>query len=119
MTVSLSSAEVEYRSLRRLVAELSWLIRLLYELNITSITPILGKCDNLAAIYIARNPAFHERTKHIEIDCHFVRQKLLDGLINLSHVPTKLQLADILTKPLTGQVHHSILSKLGVQPPPI
>ena len=71
-TVSLSSAEAEYRSLRRLIAELSWLSRLLHELTITSITPIPVKCDNLAAIYIARNPVFHERTKHIEIDCHFV-----------------------------------------------
>ena len=71
--VSLSSAEAEYRSLRRLTSELSWLTRLLHELTITSVTPIPVKCDNMAAIYIARNPVFHERTKHIEIECHFVR----------------------------------------------
>jgi len=117
VTVSLSSAEAEYRSLRRLTAELSWLSRILYELTLTSSTPIPIKCDNLAAIYILKNPVFHERTKYIEIDCHFVQHKLLEGLISLSHVPTKSQLADICTKPLTGTLHHHILSKLGVYTP--
>jgi len=116
-TVSLSSAEAEYRSLRRLTAELSWLSRLLSELGLTAITPIPIKCDNLAAIYIAKNPVFHERTKHIELDCHFVRQKLMEGLLSLSYIPTQHQLADIYTKPLTGIQHHSILSKLGVSAP--
>ena len=117
VTISLSSAEAEYRSMRRLVAELSWLSRLLHELTITSITPIPVKCDNRAAIYIAKNPVFHERTKHIELDCHFVRHKLMEGLIRLSHVPIKHQLADIMTKSLPGVHHHSILSKLGVNTP--
>ena len=88
-TVSLSSAEAEYRSMRRVVAELSWLIRLFHELTVTSITPISVKCDNQAAIYIAQNPVFHERTKHIELDCHFVREKLLAGLISLQHIPSR------------------------------
>jgi len=81
VTVSISSVEVEYRNLRRITAELAWLSRLLAELTITSITPISVKCDNLAAIYIAKNPVFHESTKHIELDCHFVHQKLIEGLL--------------------------------------
>lgn len=113
-TVSLSSAEAEYRSLRRLIAELAWLSRLLADLTVQDITPIPIKCDNQAAIYIAKNPVYHERTKHIELDYHFVREKLCSGLITLSYVPTKLQLTDVLTKPLTGLQHHIILSKLGV-----
>jgi len=117
VTVSLSSAEAEYRSLRRVTAELAWLSRLLAELTMTSITPIPVKCDNLAAIYIAKNPVFHERTKHIELDCYFVRQKLMEGLLSLSFIPTQHQLADICTKPLTGIQHRSILSKLGVATP--
>ena len=118
-TVSLSSAEAEYRSMRRLVAELAWLSRLLHELTVDHITPIPLKCDNQAAIYIAKNPVFHERTKHIELDCHFVRQKLMEGLVTLNHVSTKQQLADIMTKPLPGLTHSSILGKLGVSHPPI
>jgi len=118
-TVSLSSAEAEYRSLRRVVAELSWLSRLLHELTLTSITSIPVHCDNQAAIYITKNPVFHERTKHIELDCHFVRQKLMEGLVILNHVSTKQQLADIMTKPLPGLTHSSILGKLGVSHPPI
>jgi len=112
--VSLSSAEAEYRSLRRLVAELAWLSRLFHELGVVDLTPIPVKCDNQAAIYIARNPVFHERTKHIELDCHFVREKLLAGLISLHHVRTQAQLADLLTKPLVRASHYHLLGQLGV-----
>lgn len=117
-TVSLSSAEAEYRSLRRITAELSWLSRLLHDLDVQDIFPIPVKCDSQAAIYIAKNPVFHERTKHIDLDCHFVRDKLASGLISLSYIPTGVQLADVLTKPLTGLQHHTILSKLGVNASP-
>jgi len=103
--------------MRRVVAELSWLTRLLSELTVTSITPIPVKCDNQAAMYIAKNPVFHERSKHIELDCHFVREKLLAGLISLHHVPTRHQLADVLTKSLAGPLHRDLISKLRVQAP--
>lgn len=116
-TVSLSSAEAEYRSIRRVVAELSWLSRLLNELTITSVTPIPIRCDNQAAVYIAKNPVFHERTKHIELDCHFVREKLMDGLISLHHIDSRQQLADVLTKPLPGPLHRHLVGKLGVLAP--
>lgn len=116
-TVSLSSAEAEYRSLRRLTLELAWLSRLLSELEVPNITPIPVKCYNQAAIYIARNPVYHERTKHVELDCHFVRTKLSSGLISLSFTPSRSQLADVLTKPLTGLQHHQLLGKLGMQSP--
>lgn len=119
-TISLSSAEAEYRSIRRLTAELAWLTRLLHELEVPRLLPVPVKCDSQAAIHIAKNPVFHERTKHIEIDCHFVRSKLAEGLITLSHVPTYLQLADVLTKPLSGPSHSSNISKLGLlSVPPI
>ena len=112
-TVSLSSAEAEYRSLRAVIAELSWLTRLFVELQVPSILPIPVKSDSLAAIYIAKNPVFHERTKHIELDCHFVREKLHGGLISLSHIKTTDQLADIFTKPLPRPQHYHLLCKLG------
>ena len=113
-TVSLSSAEAEYRSLRAVTAELSWLTRLVSELQVPSILPIPVKSNSLAAIYIAKNPVFHERTKHIELDCHFVREKLHEGLISLSHITTTYQLADIFTKPLPHPQHYHLLCKLRV-----
>jgi len=113
-TIALSSAEAEYRSMRTVTAELSWLTRLLSELQAPSILPVPLKCDSQAAIYIAKNPVFHERTKHIELDCHFVRTKLHEGLISVSYTKTTDQLADMFTKPLPGPQHHYLLCKLGV-----
>ena len=104
--------------MRRICAELTWLNRLFAEFEVPNITPIPLKCDNMAAIYIARNPVFHERTKHIDIDCHFVREKLQSGLISLSHLPTAEQPADVFTKVLSGPDHIRAVSKLGLVPHP-
>ncbi|XP_015167013.1 uncharacterized mitochondrial protein AtMg00810-like [Solanum tuberosum] len=82
-TVSLSSAEAEYRSIRMVVGELIWLRRILIEFNVPCDTLTHVYCDSQAAVHIARNPVFHERTKHIEVDCHFVRNSLQDGSITL------------------------------------
>ncbi|XP_026429342.1 uncharacterized protein LOC113325364 [Papaver somniferum] len=80
-TISLYSAEAEYRALSRFTSELQWLHYLFQDLRITITKPIPVYCDKQAAIHISENPVFHERTKHIEIDCYFVREKLLSGLI--------------------------------------
>nr|XP_016443400.1 PREDICTED: uncharacterized mitochondrial protein AtMg00810-like [Nicotiana tabacum] len=85
--VSLSSAEAEYRSVRRLVAELTWLCQFLEDMDVTNLTLIDVYCDNQSAIQIAKNPVSHEWTKHIELDWHFVREKLQDGLILLHYIP--------------------------------
>ena len=113
-SISLPSIEAEYRSLRRVYAESAWLSRLLCEIGVSGIIPISVKCDNQAATYIARNPVFHELTKHIELDCHFAREKLLEGLISLSHVPSHAQLTDFLTKNLLGIRLGPMLSKIGL-----
>ncbi|KAL3379115.1 hypothetical protein AABB24_000036 [Solanum stoloniferum] len=119
-TISLSSAEAVYRSLRKVVGELVWLSRLLTELDVPFSKHISVFYDSQSALHIAKNPVFHERTKHIEVDSHYVRHVLHQGLISLHHITTQdqSQLTDILTKALTGIKHSSILDKLAVLYPP-
>lgn len=85
---------------------------LLTELTISDYAPIAIFCDSQSAIHIAYNPVFHERIKHKEVDCHFIRNKLQEGIISLHHVSTINQLVDIFTKSLTGIKHSAILDKL-------
>lgn len=96
--------------------EVTWLVNLLQELGVSNLKPISLHCDNQSALHIARNPIFHERTKHIEIDCHFTKDKVLEGLLQLSYLPTHSQLADVLTKILPSQQHWMLLDKLGMLP---
>ncbi|GAU31060.1 hypothetical protein TSUD_214960 [Trifolium subterraneum] len=112
--VSRSSSEAEYRALAQTTCEGQWLKFLLQDFHISHPTPIVIYCDNKSAFHIAANPVFHERTKHIEMDCHVVREKVQDGLIHLLPVPSKEQVADILTKSLHPGPFHMLHDKLGM-----
>lgn len=98
--------------------EVTWLQALLKDLGISNLPPAILHCDNKSAIAIAVNPVLHERTKHVEVDCHYVRDKINSGTITTAHTPTHLQLADVLTKGLSAKQHFYLMSKLGVQPRP-
>ena len=118
-TVSKSSTEAEYRSVATLVAKISWLQSLLKELNISSSTTPVIWCDNLSTVYLSANPILHARTKHIEIDLYFVPEKVLQKQIQIHHVPSSDQLADVFTKATPNSRFLTIRAKLSVnQSPP-
>ncbi|RVW87594.1 Retrovirus-related Pol polyprotein from transposon RE1 [Vitis vinifera] len=98
--VARSSAEAEYRAMALATCELIWLRHLLRELRFGKDEQMKLICDNQAALHIASNPVFHERTKHIEVDCHFIREKIASGCVATSFVNSNDQLADIFTKSL-------------------
>ncbi|KAJ9535088.1 hypothetical protein OSB04_un001836 [Centaurea solstitialis] len=112
--VSRSSVESEYRAMAQTTCELIWLRNLTSEIGFSQTRPMNLWCDNEAAIHIASNPVFHERTKHIEVDCHFTREKLEDGTISTPHIKTGSQLADVFTKALPGSRITNICNKLGM-----
>lgn len=104
-TVSKSSAEAEYRSMEKAIAQIIWLIGLYEELGMQLKLPVKLYCNSKAALQITANPIYHERTKHIEIECHFIKEKIQGGLICTKHEATNLHVADILAKGL-GKGHN-------------
>ena len=79
--------------------------------------PVTLHCDNQSALHIAKNSVFHERAKHIELDCHFTRDKVMEGLIELTYLPTSDQSADVFTKSLPSAQFNSLMSKLDMVSP--
>ena len=114
-TMSKSSSEAEYRALASLVCELQWLQYLCHDLHTHISESFVVCCDNKSVICIAKNLTFHERTKHIEIDCHFVQTKLQEGLIHLISVSSFNQVIDMLIKPLHPRLFRENLSKLNMK----
>jgi len=113
--VARSSAESEFRAMAQGRCELLWLIIILEDLKIKWEGLMKLYCDNKSAVNIAHNPVQHNRTKHIEIDRYFIKEKIEEGLICMSYIPSGDQLADVLTKGLNGGIFHEIISKLGME----
>lgn len=109
-----SSAEAKYSSMANAVAKVVWLTPLLKELHNEVSSPVIMYNDSRAALQITANSAFHERTKYIEIDCHFIRQKIQENLIKTYSLVGKDQLANLLTKGLPRPQHEYLVGRLGM-----
>ena len=92
LTVSRSSTEAEYRAMMTVTSELIWLKSLLASFNMFHKQPMRLYCDSQVALHIAQNPIFHERTKHIEIDCHSVQERYHSGDLDFYYIPSTSQL---------------------------
>ncbi|GKC70878.1 ribonuclease H-like domain-containing protein [Tanacetum coccineum] len=116
-TISRSSAEAEYQGVANVVAETAWIRNLLRELHSPLSTATLVYCDNVSVVYMSANPVQHQRTKHIEIDIHFVCDMVTAGHVRVLHVPSRFQYADIFTKGLPTALFEDFRSSLSVRPP--
>ncbi|RVW95943.1 Retrovirus-related Pol polyprotein from transposon TNT 1-94 [Vitis vinifera] len=112
--IARSSAEAEFRGMALGLCEALWLRLLLQDLGYLSRQPIRLFCDNKAACDIAHNPVQHDRTKHVEVDRFFIKEKLDDKIVELPKIRSENQLADILTKAVSSQVFSKFLDKLGM-----
>eukprot|EP00253_Pinus_taeda_P007717 PITA_07717 len=113
-TLTMSYAEAEYVAAASCCTQLLWMMQTLQDFQITCTPPISILCDNTSAINISKNPVMHSKTKHIPIKYHFLREQVLEQKVNLEYVPSKEQVANILTKPLPRETFEYLRQKLGV-----
>ncbi|KAK5824973.1 hypothetical protein PVK06_019772 [Gossypium arboreum] len=112
--VSRSTVEAEYQSLAAAASDVSWLVSLLTELNLSSVDLPTVWCDNSSAVAVAANPVLHSKFKHVELDLFFVREKVTRGELVVSEVPACDQVADVLTKPLSASMFTQFCRRLRV-----
>jgi len=112
--LALSSTEAEYKGAAIAACEVVWLQKLLSDLGQSVDAPVIIYCDNISSILLANNPIYHVRTKHIEVHYEFIREKVLAKEIDLIHVSTENQVADIFTKVLGTYKLRKFRKMLGV-----
>ncbi|KAH9655560.1 Integrase catalytic domain-containing protein [Citrus sinensis] len=110
--VALSTTEAEYIALTKAVKEAIWLRGLVSELGFKQEVVVVG-CDSLSAIQLSKNPKYHERTKHIDVRMHFIRDEISKGVVNVVKVPSEVNPANMLTKPLPSVRFKGLLSLIG------
>ena len=109
-----SSTEAEYRALSQATTEILWLKSLFVELGFSLVGTAVVWCDKTGASALAQNPVFHAHTKHIEVDFHFVREKIASGLLTVQYIPTTAQRADIFTKAMPITQCRFLVDKLNL-----
>ena len=112
IVVARSSVEVELRAVTHGMCEILWLKMILEELKVMVKKPMKVYCDNKAAINISHNPVHHDRTKHVEVDRHFIKEKIDKGAVCMTYVPTTEQVANMLTKGLSRPLFGKLINKL-------
>ena len=112
--MALSTAETEYISTSDASREAVWLRKMLFDLFDSSLEPVVIHCDNQSYVKLSENPVFHDRSKHIEMRYHYVRDMVQRRAVNLRYIPTHEQTADVLTKPLSKTKFEYFRDKLGV-----
>jgi histone deacetylase 1/2 len=117
--VALSSTKAEYKALVDGTTEVIWLQYLLTDLQIPSASAPIIWYDNLGATYLSANPVFHACTKHVEVDYHFVRDKVAKKEIRIRFISSRDQLVDVFTKPLPTSSFTVFRFNLRVDPPPL
>jgi hypothetical protein len=115
-SVALSSTEAEYMALTLATKEAMWIKLFLTELGVFKGGPICINCDNQSYIAQAKNPEHHARTKHIDIQYHFIREKVEEGTVKLEFCLTQEMVADVLTKALPREKHQRCTEAMGVRP---
>ncbi|XP_071740518.1 secreted RxLR effector protein 161-like [Rutidosis leptorrhynchoides] len=118
-TVARSSCELEYRAVANTVAEINWITHLFHELHVLPPDRPTILCDNKSAIFLSQNPISNKRSKHIDIDYHFMWELISSCCLYIKFVPTTLQVADIFTKSLPRPLFKTFHTKLLVGPPPL
>jgi len=117
-TIARSSTEAEYKALANGTVEVIWLQYLLTDLQIPSSSAPIIWCDNLGATYLSMNLVFHARTKHVEVDYHFFRDRVAKKEIQIRFISSRDQLSDVFTKPLSTSSFTAFRFKFRVDPPP-
>ncbi|XP_019090121.1 PREDICTED: uncharacterized protein LOC109128365 [Camelina sativa] len=117
-SVSRSSTEAEYRAVANAASELRWICSLLTELGVPLPVALVLYCDNIGATYLCANPVFHSKMKHVALDYHFVREFIQSGVLRVTHISSKDQLADSLTKPPPRPQFEDHIYKILVRPLP-
>ncbi|KAM1153094.1 hypothetical protein ACFX14_035525 [Malus domestica] len=112
-----SSTEAEYRSLTHTAAEITWICKVFHDFGFPLSSKPTIWCDNIYAISLASNLVFHARTKHVEIDYHYIQKLVLANLLQVQYVCTKDQIADTHTKSLTKNRFLLLQSKLSIGTP--
>lgn len=113
-TIALSTTEAEYMAASHCTREAIWLRKLMADVGVVQAEATKILCDNQGCIALAKNPTHHSRTKHIDVQHHFIREKLESGEICLEYCPTEDMVADVLTKALAREQHHMLTTSMGL-----